>query len=62
MAFDLFSLMICQKCYLGVVLCVLTMHFDNLKCTVSEIFADIVETGSIDHTKAGPKYFRIGAS
>ena len=26
--------------------------FDNLECTVSEIFAKIVETGSIDHTKA----------
>ena len=40
----------------------LVIHFDNLKCTVSEIFAKIVETGSIDHTKAGLKYFRNGAS
>ena len=37
-------------------------RFNNLKCTVSEIFAKIAETGSIDHTKGGPKYFRNGAS
>ena len=35
----------------------LMIHFDNLRCTVSEITIKIVGTGSIDHTKAGPDYF-----
>ena len=47
---------------LGVILCMLIIHFDNLRCTVSEILAKIVGTGRIDHTKAGSKYFRNGAS
>ena len=35
----------------------LIIHFDNLRYTVFEILDEIVETGSIDHTKAGPNYF-----
>ena len=38
-------------------LCVPILHFDTLRCTVSEISAKIVGTGSIDHPKAAPKYF-----
>ena len=43
--------------FLWTCLCVHMKHFNNLRCTISEILAKIVETGGIVHKNAVPNLF-----